>query len=122
MTTKAQHRLTLIEYLGNPDNPYPSRADMSIKIMGRKTRDAIYKYFTPMELCEIEKEALEIRRGKYAPRIAVIDAALMDKAAGGDTAAAKLVYQRMEGWSEKIQTESKADITIEIVSYAKSKN
>lgn len=101
MKAKDRHRITLLEYLGNPENGFPSRLELSVQVLGFKSQQHIYKVFTPEELSEIEREALDIRRTKYASRIAMVDQGLIVKAASGDAQAAKLVYQRFEGWSEK---------------------
>lgn len=95
---KDGHRLKLIEYCGNPQNPFPNRDVMSVDVLGFKHKSTIYKRFTPAELTEIEKEALEIRRTKYAADLARVDSGQLKKAAEGDAAAAKLVYQRFEKW------------------------
>ncbi len=57
--------------------------------------------FTVEELNQIEREALELRRRKYANQLAKIDRSVLSAAAEGDIAAARLAYQRFEGWSEK---------------------
>lgn len=100
-TKREQHRAKLLEYCGNPENEFPDRTEMAVNVLGFKSRASLYHSFTPDELCEIEREALEIRRKKYNPEIAKVDRALLKKAREGDTQAAKLIYQRFEGWSEK---------------------
>lgn len=101
LTTKDRHRAKLIEYCGNPENDFPNRSAMSTMVLGFKDIGSMYRHFSPDELCEIEREALDIRRTKYNPEIAKVDKALFKKAASGDTPAAKLIYQRFECWSEK---------------------
>lgn len=114
LTTKEKNRAKILEYCGNPCNEFPTRTQMAEDIIGYKDMSTLYKFFTPDELCEIEREALEIRRKKYNPEIAKVDIALMEKAATGDTAAAKLVYQRFEGWSEKQIQEHTGSISANI--------
>jgi len=101
MTAKERHRLKLLEYLGNPENEFLSRDRLSVDVLGFVHRNTIYKSFSPAELTEIEKEALELRRSKYAAWFARVDMAQIRKAIDGDAAAAKLVYQRLEGWVPK---------------------
>ena len=103
---KQRHETNLIEYLANPENQFPTRTDMAKKVLGI-SREAMYQHFNPRELSAIEKQALEIRRTKYAPQIAKVDAALLNRALSGDVQAAKLAYQRFEGWSEKQLLEHK---------------
>jgi len=101
LSAKEKHRAKLLEYLSDPDKDFPKRETMSIDVLKFKYRQQIHRVFTPGELQEIEQEALENRRKKYANKIAKIDKALMDRAEQGDPQAIKLVYQRFEQWSEK---------------------
>lgn len=118
-TVKEQHRAKLIEYMGDPSNDFPNRAEMALTVLGFAHKETLWRHFSPAELCEIEREALEIRRTKYNPEIAKVDKALMKKAAEGDTAAAKLIYQRFEGWSEKQITEHTGEITANLPELSK---
>lgn len=99
--SKPVRRQQIIEYLGNPSNEWLCRADIARIALGYKNPAALYFMFSTDELSEIEAEALEIRRKKYAPEIAEVDKALLKEAKAGDVKAAKLIYQRFEGWSEK---------------------
>jgi hypothetical protein len=45
-------------------------------------------------------ETFKIRRTKYSPAIAKVDIALLKKARDGSIKAARLIYQRFEGWTE----------------------
>jgi hypothetical protein len=97
------HRVKLIEYMGDPDNEFPTRSKMP-EICGIK-KQTMYHHFTPDELCVVEAEGLELRRSRYLRQASEIDAGLMARAKEGDPAAAKLFYQRLEKWSEKTQLE-----------------
>lgn len=103
MTRRERHRRKLLEYLAYPDNPFPNRTEMA-SICGIK-KNTLYLHFTPDDLCELEAEALELRRKKYSVKLAAVDQAVLNRAAEGDPQAAKLAYQRFEGWSEKQQYE-----------------
>jgi len=105
MKAKERHKCNLLEYLANPKKDFPTRLFMNSNILGLKDPTGIYKVFTLEELDEIEAEALELRRKKYKPEIAKVDKALLKLAKSGDTAAAKLCYQRFEDWSEKQRKE-----------------
>jgi len=98
MKKKEAHRLKLIEYLGNPENEFCNRTMMA-EICGIGV-PTFYSHFRPFEIDEIESEALILRRKKYAPELARIDKALIDRAIEGDSKAIKLSYQRFEGWQE----------------------
>ena len=54
------------------------------------------RIFTPRELSEIEREALDMGRKRFSPELAKIDKALIERAAQGDTAVVKLAYQGFE--------------------------
>ena len=120
MKAKERHKCKLLEYLGNPDNPFPNRLYMNNEILGfRKSNGYMNKVFTVAELDAIEAEALEIRRRKYKPGLAKADKALFEAAEGGDVAAIKLCYQRFEDWGERKELSGKGgkDLawTVEIV-------
>ena len=99
MKAKERYRARLLEHLANPENEIPNREGMAS--ICRIKRNTLYLHFSPGDLSEIEKEALEIRRKTYSSMIASVDKALFKAAEGGDVQAIKLVYQRFEGWSEK---------------------
>lgn len=105
--TKNMHRLTLMEYLSNPDNPPLNRTHLSTDVLGFSQASVLYQVFTPDELTEIEDEALEARRKRYASKLALVDDAVLRRAASdeGTAADAKLAFQRFEGWSEKQKQE-----------------
>jgi hypothetical protein len=100
MKAKEKHEQKMIEYLSHPDNEWLNREDLASKVCGI-TKQTLYVHFTPAELSDIEKVSLKLRRSQYADKLAKVDQSLLKEAAKGDTAAAKLAYQRFEGWSEK---------------------
>jgi len=98
----ALKRQKLIDYLANPDNPPLTRCELSTKILGYTHENTIYNLFSPDDLIDIEWEALDLRRKRYARKLMLIDMAVMKRAAAkGDPKAAKLAYQRFENWIEK---------------------
>ena len=115
LTTKDKYRAKLLEYCGNPDNEFPNRTYMSQAVLGFKDIGSMYRHFTPAELCDIEREALDIRRTKYAPHIAEIDRAIIKEAKQGSKAHAELVYKRLEGGSEKLIQEHEGEVTLRVV-------
>ena len=100
---KEMHRSTLLEYLSNPDNEYLNRAGLATVVLGFTSPCVLYHIFTPLELKEIEAEALELRRTMYGAKLAKVDQAVLKRAASdeGTAADAKLAYQRFENWSER---------------------
>lgn len=115
MKKKEIQRHKLLEYLSNPENEPLSRSGMAQKALGYRDPKAIYKLFTPDELAEIEGEALKLRRKVYAGMLAKVDMALLRRAAEGEPLAAKLAYQRFEGWAP--ETKQKREITGETSSH-----
>ncbi len=112
LSAKEKGKVKLLEYLGNAENDFLSRGDLSTIVLGYKNSKQINRTFTAAELTEIEAEALEIRRKKYSSHISEVDLALLKKAKKGDAKAAKLVYQRFEGWSEKQINELQGSVTL----------
>ena len=111
---KVKHRIKLIEYIGNPNNDFPSRTEMSIDVLGFKQQHKIYQYFTLAELTDIEREGLDLRRSKYLKHSADIDVAMVEKAKSGDVAGMKLFYQRVENWSETQVREFKGKLGVTV--------
>lgn len=113
--TKTHNKLALREhrkrqimtYLCDPNNPPITRSELALKVLGYKQPHAIYVLFTTDELNALEWEALEYKRNQYASKLNAVDIGLLEKAASGDAPAAKLAYQKFEGWSEKTISEHK---------------
>lgn len=101
ISVKERYRLKLVEYISDPLNEFPDRTKMAVTVLGFRHAQSLYVHFSPQELAEIEDEGLNLRRARYAPRLSAADRGILLKAAKGDAAAAKLCYQRFEGWSEK---------------------
>lgn len=118
MAAKDRHKAKLLEYLGNPDNNFLSKGKLSTEVLGFAKEQGIHNVFTAAELEDIEREALEIRRTKYAKFIAAADKGLLERAKKGDPTAVKLVYQRFEGWSEKVKEEVEGSLTVKIVQFS----
>lgn len=108
---KHVHKCKLLEYLSNVENEWPKRQDYHTVILGYGCKNGVlYQYFTSKELTEIERQALDERRSRYALFLSAIDKALINRALEGSEQAIKLCYQRFEGWTEKQQVEHKGNI------------
>ena len=79
---KIRARAKLLDFLGNPENDFVSRTDMSIKVLGYKKQNAIYNAFSPSELDDIEVEALELRKKRTVRQRANVLEALYKRAIG----------------------------------------
>ena len=107
---KIANKIKLLEYLSNPDNEILTRAKLSTQVLGYSQEHQIYASLSPAELAEIEREALELRRKCYAASLGRVDNGILRAAAKGDAAAAKLCYQRFEGFSEKTIADIRAAV------------
>lgn len=101
LTAKDRIKIRIIEHLSDPSNGFPPWKQLCTEVFHYKSSRYFYKLFTIEERSQIIQTALEERRRKSAPLSAAVDHALFKKALAGDTAAIKLWYQKMEGWSEK---------------------
>ena len=111
-SARARRRDQIVSYLGNPENEWLGRQRLTLEVLEYKNQTAIYQIFTVADLAEIEAEALAIRRKRLAGISVQVDAAVIKKAMDGDIAAAKLYYQRFEGWSEKQKVEHGVEDTL----------
>lgn len=111
---KGELEIKIICILGDPDIDFPKRQELA-KMIGLKHSQTIYNYFTPDELSTLEKNGLDQRRKKYAPKFSQIDLAMIKKAIDGDSAAAKLAYQRLEGWTEKQDFNVSGNVNITVI-------
>ena len=113
--TKTLLRQKIFEYLSNPDNPPVSRTQLAKNVLGYRNSQQLYSVFSVDELAEIDREAVEVRRKRYASVLSRIDQALIEQISKGDTAAIKLFYQRFEGWRERQDLNVSGDLNITVV-------
>ena len=113
--TKTLLRQKIFEYLSNPDNPPVSRTQLAEGVLGYRNSQQLYGVFSVDELAEIDREAVEVRRKRYASVLSRIDQALIEQISKGDTAAIKLFYQRFEGWRERQDLNVSGDLSITVV-------
>ena len=106
ISPKIRYKTQLLNFLSNPDNDFVTRRSLAADVL-HVDSSTLYKYFPSEELSKIELEALEMRRGQYAPQLSDVDKALLKRAKeDGDPAACKLVYQKFEGWKEVSRNEN----------------
>jgi len=107
----------IIAYLSDPDNEWINRTEYSTQILDYSHGPRVYDLFSPQEMGEIERAALDVRRQHYAGAIAKADSGLLKRAAEGDPQACKLVFQRYEGWepSEKKKIDVSGEIRAQVV-------
>jgi len=111
---KVRYREQLLRFLADPENDIPSRTTLACEVLKMKYSTHLYRYFSCTELDEILDEALRMRRGRYVAALARVDQGLLRRAAEGDPAAAKLCYQRFEGWEpgEKRKTDMNDELRV----------
>ncbi len=102
MTAKEKHRLKLLAYMGNPELAFPGRVDLP-KIVG-VSKQCLYNHFTPLELSEIEAEAVDIRKAASSRQRAMVLEAMFKRAVGFSHEKTKT--QTVEGKEEKITSET----------------
>jgi len=111
-----KYRDQLFRFLIDPSNDIPSRSTLACEVLGLKYPNHLYKYFSCEDLNEILDEALHVRRKQYAAHLARVDQGLLRRAAEGDPQAARLCYQRFEGWepSEKKKIDLSGEIRAKV--------
>ncbi len=97
LSAKNKARTKLLEYLGNPENDFLNRAELSNDVLGYKNANQINVLFTASELAEIEDEALGLRKKRTAPQRSRVYAALLKEAEDGNLRAIKEYLDRTEG-------------------------
>ena len=118
LAAQDKHRQTLIEYLRDPSNEWLTREKLATTVLGYSKAASMWAVFSPSELDEIELEAIEQRRRRYTGKLSKVDAALIQRAIEtGDPAAARLIFSRFEGWTEKTRIEADNRLTIQVVRF-----
>lgn len=97
MSAFDKYKKTIIDYISDPENEFPTRTEMALDIVKYKNISALYKIFTRDDLAEIEREGLDERRKRYSRDLSLIDRSMITQAQDGDIDAAKLIYDRLEG-------------------------
>lgn len=111
-TARERHAEKLIEWLADPGKEWPTKVDLSLAVLGKKDPRFVCKNWTPAEFeREILEPALKLRRAQYARQSSRVDAALIARACEGDVQAARLFYQRLEGWNPAQRTEAKLEVS-----------
>lgn len=80
MHVKERYKLRLLRHLGDPEIDFPPRRDYP-QIVG-VSKKTIYKHFTPLELSEIEAEAVDMRKKSCSRQRANVLSALYERAIG----------------------------------------
>lgn len=102
MTAKEKHRLKLLAYMGNPELEFPGRVDFP-KIVG-VSKQCLYNHFTPLELSEIEAEAVDIRKASCSRQRAMVLDAMFKRAVGFSHKKKKT--QTVDGKTEETTSET----------------
>lgn len=105
-------RQKLIDYLSDPNNKPLNRSLLAKKVLGVKSAQSLYARFDSAEMKEIEIEALEVKRKRYASHLSKVDDTLLKKAIAGDVNAIRLAYQRFEGWAPPKELKVKSDMQV----------
>lgn len=111
-TAKDKHRVKLLKYLRDWENPWPNRDQMA-KVCGILP-SCLRFHFSPDDFMEIENEGIELRKKNAALPRSNAYAALEKQAKEGNVSAIKELLDRTEG---KVEDRLKIDgnIKVEIV-------
>lgn len=96
MKAKDKHRRRMLSYWGDPDNSFITRFAMHTDVL-KLSAPVFYRHFNPVELLEIEKEAVELRRLNSSRQCAVVLESLYNEAIDGNVSAAKEFFDRVQG-------------------------
>jgi hypothetical protein len=100
--SKAMRREQVLEYLGNPENPWQNWLWLAVNVCNYRKDRMLYVQFSPEERKKIEHEALTRRRMFYAKYLAALDLKLLTAAiSSGDTDKIRLAYQKFEDWAPR---------------------
>jgi len=113
---KHKKREILLSYLGDPENEVLPRYRLAKEVLHYRQSGGMYRLFTPLELDQIEAEALALRRKRFALALMRVDDGLLRRAAQGDPQAAKLAYMKFENWmpGERRKVDVTSDVKIAV--------
>lgn len=94
---KRNARYKLLDYLGNPNNDFLPRCELSTIVLKYKHPNQIHKLFTTSELNEIEAEAFELRKKNSVRERSELYKSLYMHGKKGNVQAAKEFLERTEG-------------------------
>ena len=121
MSAKDRKQRKLLEYLAEPENPWPRTRKEYEGIFGQARRNVYRDLGGAEEIAKVEAEAYEIRKTRLAKQSALVDDAIFRAAVDeGNVKAMKLWKQVREGWGEKQHHEMSGGLTVEVVNYADS--
>lgn len=80
LSSKERHRLTVIEYLSNPSNPFIARS--RFHTLCGISNPGFRRHFSLMELLNLESEAFELRKKLMLRSIVKVYDALLESATG----------------------------------------
>lgn len=104
-----------LEYLSDPENEIVRNGKVLTRGQIAKaletTRQTLYRHFTAQEMDAMDADALAERRRRCSRHSNAVDFGLFRRARSGDAKAAKLYYERIEGWtpSKRIAVEPALD-------------
>lgn len=97
LSKKDENRLKVVEYIGDPDNDFPTRTEIALTVLGYAQKTAFYSSFTTAEMAEMEEEGLALRKQNSKRERSIVYTALLKEAKKGNVAACKEYLDRTEG-------------------------
>lgn len=96
-TEKERKTLKVIEYIGDPENDFPSRTEIALDILGYADKSGYYALFSTTEMSKIEEDGLDLRKQNSKRERTIVYSALLKEAKKGNVAACKEYLDRIEG-------------------------
>lgn len=97
MSVKETHKINVIEYIGNPENKFPTRSEIALVVLEYQQVESFYKLFTTAEMSEMEEAGLALRKENSKRERAIVYDALFKEAQKGNVQACKEYLDRVEG-------------------------
>lgn len=94
---KEKRKMQVVEYIGNPENAFPTRTEIALDVLKYTEKTSYYKLFTTKEMAELEEEGLQLRKENSKRERAVVYESLLREAKKGNVQACKEYLDRTEG-------------------------
>lgn len=96
-TEKEKKRIKVIEYIGNPENDFPTRTEIALDVLGYTQKTSYYKLFETSEMADMEEKGLALRKENSKRERSIVYDSLLKEAKKGNVQACKEYLDRTEG-------------------------
>jgi hypothetical protein len=98
-----RNKAKILAFLTDFDNDWPKRSEYSLKILGYKSVNQIYRTLSPQDITAIEAEALEIIKANSTPQRKELYKSLFKEGKAGNVTAIKEFLDRTEGKVKEVK-------------------